>query len=206
MREIGLQPPVDLDYLDRQYERSPDPWHVGTGWYERRKRNLLLSSLPRERFRAAFEPGCSIGELTSMLAARCDSLIAADYHNEAVRVAGNRVARYGSVHVRRLLLPEQWPDGRFDLIVLSEIGYFFRPDAWTQVCAKVAESATEDGTIVACHWRHPFTERTQDTGELHAVLDDLLVRPLHSLLVDDDFILQVWSGDTRSMAQQEGLL
>ena len=40
-----------------------DPWRADS-LYERRKRAVVLASLPRERYRRAFEPGCGAGELT----------------------------------------------------------------------------------------------------------------------------------------------
>ena len=39
------------------YADGADPWRAGS-WYERRKRAVVLASLPRERYRRAFEPGC----------------------------------------------------------------------------------------------------------------------------------------------------
>jgi LmbE family N-acetylglucosaminyl deacetylase len=41
-----------------------DPW-AADSWYEVRKRAVVAASLPRERYRHAFEPGCGAGELTS---------------------------------------------------------------------------------------------------------------------------------------------
>jgi hypothetical protein len=52
------------DYFDRMYADSQDPWDFAGRWYEQRKRALTMASLPRARFRRAFEPGCSIGQLS----------------------------------------------------------------------------------------------------------------------------------------------
>ena len=47
----------------------------------------LLASLPRERFRSAFEPGCATGTLTAALAQRCDSVLAWDGSSIALEAA-----------------------------------------------------------------------------------------------------------------------
>ena len=63
-------------YFDGQYAATPDPWGFTSRWYERRKQAISVAMLPAERYRSGFEPGCSIGVLTSMLAARCGTLLA----------------------------------------------------------------------------------------------------------------------------------
>ena len=46
-------------YFDGMYAAAADPWGFEERWYERRKYAISLAMLPRERYRAAFEPGCS---------------------------------------------------------------------------------------------------------------------------------------------------
>ena len=41
-------------YFDGMYGRGPDPWHYADRHYERRKREILLATLPRARFASAF--------------------------------------------------------------------------------------------------------------------------------------------------------
>jgi Nodulation protein S (NodS) len=59
-------------YFEGMYSGDPDPWDFEGSPYEQRKYSLTMASLPRPRYRFAFEPGCSIGVLTSMLAGRCN--------------------------------------------------------------------------------------------------------------------------------------
>src|SRR5258708_25102140 len=65
-------------------EDGPDPWQVASRWYERRKRDLLLAALPRERYAHGFEPGCGNGETTQRLLQRCERLCAVDFSARAV--------------------------------------------------------------------------------------------------------------------------
>lgn len=196
--------PIDLGYLNSLYAGSADPWHLRGTWYEQRKLDLLMGCLLRQRYHSAFEPGCSIGEMTARLAGRCDSVLAADFHPDAVRSARLRVQAMANVRIEQLLLPEQWPTNTdFDLIVISEIGYFFTATAWEQLCRKVAASAAPDATVLACHWRHNFAERTLPTVQLHAVLDKSVSWPRRSYLRDEDFLIEVWSNtDHRSYGSE----
>ena len=63
---------LDPGYFRDRYAASPDPYGLAERWYEARKYALTVALLPRERYGAAFEPGCSIGVLTAQLAPRCD--------------------------------------------------------------------------------------------------------------------------------------
>ncbi|HEY2042533.1 MAG TPA: SAM-dependent methyltransferase [Jatrophihabitans sp.] len=195
----------DTAYLDGLYATSSDPWRLADSFYEQRKRAVVLSCLTRQRYRSVFEPACGSGELTIELAPRCETLLASDYHQRAVDAAGMRLAGRSSVSLVRMLVPEEWPNtGPFDLIVLSEFGYYLAPDRWRSLCAAVAGSLTEDGSVLACHWRHPFQERLADTASLHAELDRALDAERVVQLIDEDFVLDLWSRGGQSTAQREG--
>lgn len=194
------------NYFDEMYSGNDDPYAVRTRWYELRKRTLLLASLPRQRYANAFEPGCGAAELTVQLAERCDSLLASDFSEPAVAAAQKRTAMLDNVHVEQQRLPGDWPvaQGPFDLIVISEIGYFLDADAIEKVAQHCAASLAVDGTLVACDWRPDFTERTLATDAVHSALANT---GLPRIVRHDeaDFLLQVWSRDPRSVAQQEGI-
>src|SRR6202041_3697786 len=90
-----------------------------------RKDTVTVASLPRPRYGSVFEPGCSIGVLTKMLAARCDRLLATDVVPAALDRARNRLADLRHVALEQRAIPEDWPQAMFDLVVLSEIAYYF---------------------------------------------------------------------------------
>ncbi|GFE18529.1 hypothetical protein Sgleb_65760 [Streptomyces glebosus] len=98
-------------YFEAMYARAVDPWDLAGRWYEQRKYALTLASLPRPRYRAAFEPGCSVGVLTARLAERCDHLLATDRMPAAVVSAAERTRVLPQVEVRSLTVPDEWPDG-----------------------------------------------------------------------------------------------
>ena len=196
---------VSMEHFERMYAVSEDPWEYRRRWYERRKRALTLAMLPHARYARAFEPGCSIGELSGELAARCDALWVSDGSETAVRVARERLAPLPHVRVERRLLPEQWPEARFDLVVLGEFGYYLDAAALERLREHALGSLAPGGVLLACHWRHPIDGAPLTGDAVHAVLGQ--GEGLHRLArhEEEDFLLELWSPDATSVARREHL-
>ena len=118
----------DPDHFERIYQTNPDPWGYLTSTYEIAKYHHSLEVLGGARFRAGLEIGCSIGVLTRMLAAQCDALMGVDFVDHALREAAKRCSDRPWVRFEKRQVPADWPKGRFDLIVLSEVLYFLVPE------------------------------------------------------------------------------
>ena len=204
---LSAAPDWQSGYFDAMYggTAGEDPYGVRSRWYEQRKRDLLLAALPKPRFQRAFEPACGIGELTAVLAGRCDELLAADFNARALQVAARRTQHLPQVRLLQQRLPKDWPADAlaqpFELIVLSEIGYFLSEPELRELARRCRASLVAGGTLVACHWRVPFAERTLDTDRVHALLGGAM--PCLCTHQEADFLLQVWSSDGRSVAQRE---
>jgi SAM-dependent methyltransferase len=196
-------------YFDAIYEAGPDPWGFQDRWYERRKYAISLAQLPDRRYRSAFEPGCSIGVLTAMLARRCNRLLACDVAAGAVQAAARRTRDLPQVLVERRQIPQQWPTGRFDLIVFSEILYYFGDRDLEQVLDCGVRALRAGGTLLAVHWRHPVTEYPRSGDDVHRAL---AARPGLARLVshtEEDFLAEVYSrsdGRPVSVARATGLV
>ena len=143
---------VAPDYFAGVYAADPDPWRFTTSAYERDKYRATLESLPRPRYAAALEVGCSIGVFTRALAPRCDALTALDVVPAALDAA--RAACTGLPHVRFELgaVPDAWPDGAFDLILLSEVLYFLDRRDLRRLAARVGDALRPGGDVVLVHW------------------------------------------------------
>lgn len=197
---------VRPDYFDQVYAGADDPWDLRGRWYERRKRAAVLAALPQERYRRGFEPGCAVGALTVGLAERCDELLAVDRHERPVAAAAEALAGLEHVLVARLDVPAQWPDGSFDLVVLSEIGYYVAGGDLARLAGLAATSLRPGGTLLACHWRHPAPDHAVPGDEVHRVVaaQPELVPVVRHL--EEDFVLDVWTrGAVASPARAEGL-
>lgn len=147
MRKSGTLP---SEYFEEKYQADIDPWRFKTSEYERDKYQATLGSLTKDRYPAALEVGCSIGILTKLLSPRCVSLLAVDSSPTAIEAAKSVSAP--NVVFRVANLPAEFPKGKFDLIVLSEILYYFDKSDLARVAQSCIDSISQDGEIVLCHW------------------------------------------------------
>ncbi|WP_111767870.1 bifunctional PIG-L family deacetylase/class I SAM-dependent methyltransferase [Nakamurella deserti] len=194
-------------FFDDFYGDRTDPWEFETRWYEERKRDLTLASLPRRRFRSAFEPGCSIGVLTAGLAARSDRLLAADIARRPLDLARRRLRDATHVAFEQLQVPRDWPAGPFDLVVLSEVGYYCDSDDLDRLIDRAVASLTDDGVLVACHWRHPVAEYPLRGDDVHDRLRERSGLDVLATHVEADFRLDVLVRPPAvSVAAADGLL
>ncbi len=186
-------------HFEALYAADEDPWSVRAAWYERRKRALLLASLGKARYRQVFEPGCGNGEMSAALAARCERLLACDGAASAVAAARRRLqdgARDGApeaVRIEQRSLPAQWPGERgYDLVVISELAYYFGGTDLEDLLARAHAMLDPGGELALCHYLHDFDDRVSATAQVHALAGRLpgMRRSVHHL--DQHFLLEIW--------------
>lgn len=194
---------LEAAYFDRIYSAKSDPWEFRSRPYEIRKRAVTLASLPALHYSTVFEPGCSIGVLTSELAARSDQVLSMDLSAAALTLAAG--TRPPNVELREGTVPGDWPSGSFELVVLSEVGYYLDADDCRRL-GEYAAAGAED--LVAVHWRHPVDDYPLSGDEVHRILSATCSTAGMAHLVEhveDDFRLDVWSHDERSVALRTGV-
>ncbi|MGE0170327.1 SAM-dependent methyltransferase [Nocardioides sp.] len=192
------EPGEATDVFETLHDATADPWGVDHRWYEQRKRAVTMASLPRRRFVRALEIGCSVGALTVDLAGRCDRLVSVDASASAVRSCAERVHDLPGVDVSRRIIPAEWPEGTFDLIVLSESGYFLTPLQLETTLERIRASLTPDGVVLACHWRHPIRGWPLDGEIVHQRMIETLSAyswEILALHLEPDFVLHVFGAD-----------
>lgn len=189
-------------YFDALYGRHDDPWGFDTRWYEQRKRALTLAMLPHERYERALEIGCSIGVLTAQLAERCDELIATDVSQHAVDRAIERVGDRATI--MRADATVDMPEGPFDLIVLSEVGYYWDAATLVRVVTTARERLAPGGVLLACHWRHLVADYPLTGDWVHELIESCGI-PRLAVHSERDFVLAAYSNDPRSVAELGGL-
>ena len=160
--------------FEAKYRQSSDPWQFAASPYEQHRYATLLRSLTQARYSRAFEPGCSVGVLTAALAERCDAVLGCDVAPTAVRLARERCAGFSHVRIDQADLSQSLPDGLFDLVIFSEIGYYFSPAALAKIVRSLAKRLTAGGEITAVHWRGESKDHRLHGDEVHAVLKDTL--------------------------------
>ena len=182
-----------------------------TRWYEQRKYALTLAALSRSHYRSAFEPGCSIGVLTEQLAQRCDRLLAVDLVDAAVKQARVRAQRRppgaGVVEVGQWdATRDQWPTGRFDLVVVSEMLYYLDAEVAEGFIRAADDHLTVDGELVLTHWRPRVPEYPLTGDQAHTIARRTSSRELTAHYEDSDLVLDVLGpAGGGSVATREGL-
>ncbi|KQO62287.1 PIG-L family deacetylase [Curtobacterium sp. Leaf261] len=190
--------------FDAHYARKPGGWDFEGSWYEQRKRAVTVSALPRARFRSALELGCATGVLTRAITERADHVLGIDIAEAPLDAAR---ANAPAATFARMTVPDEWPTGTFELVVLSEIGYYLSPDDLDRTIDRIATSLDPDGVLLACHWRHPDTEAVSSGDAVHARLRERWPRGATVTHVEEDFVLEVFPGPAAaSVAHETGLL
>ena len=145
----------DPDYFDALYAADADPWRFETSDYEAAKYADTIAALPRQHYAAAVEFGCSIGVLTEQLAGRADTLLGIDVAQAALDRASARCAALPHVRFARMRIPDEMPKQRFDLIMLSEVLYYFEPRPLMRLADRLHAIATPDADLMLVHWLGP---------------------------------------------------
>lgn len=177
--------------FDAVHTRDEDPWDYTTSWYEHRKRSLTLAALPARKFTSGLEIGCSIGTLSVELAERCESFLAVDTSSAALAHAARRLAHLPAARTLHLTVPQDWPEGAFDLIVVSEVGYYLAPEELAALFDRVEAALLPGGTLALCHWRHPVDGWELDGDTVHAAARRQLRWPDAGLYRERDFVLEI---------------
>ena len=147
-----LRQTLKPEYFDALYTVNPDPWNFAASPYERAKYALTLNATRKPRYRSCLEVGCSIGVLTRSLASRFNTVIAVDASLTPIVEARRRCADLPEVSFEQMFVPEQWPDGVFDLILLSEVVYYLSREDVGRLATSVTRSLAPDSSVILVHW------------------------------------------------------
>ena len=66
------------------------------------------------------------------------------------------------------------PDGTFDLIVFSELGYYFSADRLRAIVGRLEDRLERGGELVAVHWLGQSPDHVLSGDEVHEVLSETL--------------------------------
>jgi SAM-dependent methyltransferase len=143
---------LDARYFDDVFTGDDDPWSLASSPYEAAKFDATIAAIDDRRYRSALEIGCAHGVLTARLAPLCDTLTSIDISLRAVELARSRCAALSNVTITRCSFPAESPEGAFDLVVLSEVVYYWDDADIERAAAAIRASATPDCRIMLVHW------------------------------------------------------
>jgi len=157
-------------FFEAKYRRKLDPWNFLKSPYERVRYDAILNAFRGLHYHRVFEPGCSIGALTIRLANVCDEIEASEFSPTAAKEARKRCEGLSNVRIRCRALSEEEDFGRFDLVVLSEIGYYFSAPDWRELSERCVATMNSGSTLLAAHWLGNSTDHQISGDEVHGIL------------------------------------
>jgi len=158
---------VDPGSFEDLYRSADDPWAFTTSPYELDKYSTTVANLASPQYSRCFEPACSIGVLTERLALRAAEIVACDGSPTAITRARARLTDTDNVELIAAAIPEWWPSGTFDLIVLSELGYYWDVSGWRDIIRRCIDSLRASGEIIAVHWLGSSPDHVLDGATVH---------------------------------------
>jgi len=120
-----------------------------------------------------------------MLPPLCRSLVAIEVSETAVERAMLRLRDMPHVTVSRAALPAEMPSGEFDLIVCSDVLYYFPRDVLIEMIPRFTTALAPDGTLLVLHYLGRFGQSTRG-HEVHELLKAHLgMETIHDETVSD---------------------
>lgn len=156
-------------YFDDVYTAKEDPWEFETSDYEKEKYRATIAALPKAVYENVFEVGCSIGVLTKMLAPRCRHLMAVDASELPLAKARKRLEGCTNVEIRQMAIPDEFPEDNFDLVLVSEVAYYFSKDDLHRTISRILTHLVRSGQLLIVHWTPPVADYPLTGDEVHDV-------------------------------------
>jgi protein-L-isoaspartate O-methyltransferase len=164
---------TSAEFFEQKYRENADPWDFARSEYERSRYESIIAALRERRYERVFEPGCSVGELTWRLASHCEHVDAMDISATAIDRTKLRCSGLSNVTLQVGDLPHHIPGGPFDLIVFSEIGYYFDEARLLELGKSLVDHISSSGTLLAAHWLGTSKDHVLSGDRVHEVLGGL---------------------------------
>jgi SAM-dependent methyltransferase len=180
------------DFFENMYQCNNDPWSFATKNYELQRYDAIFNALSSKRYNRIFEPGCSIGILTEKLATIANQVNAFDISETAAELAKERCHHLKNVLIKCSSLTRELPLPNTDLIVLSEIGYYFSKEKLEDILQRLLMSQKDNLIILACHWTGHSEDHLLSADQVHETIDQIpnLLKEFH--LSCPDFRIDRW--------------
>ncbi|MCK5932687.1 MAG: bifunctional PIG-L family deacetylase/class I SAM-dependent methyltransferase [Fulvimarina manganoxydans] len=137
------------------YADGGDPWHVRSSRYEAAKRADNCDQLKGRTYRAGLDIGCGEGHLSRALIESGIALgvTGIDREGAIVERASAVHADLASLTFRSGSLPDDLPDGPFDLVVMSEVLYFLDEQGLSALATKVEKRLAPGADLLIVSYR-----------------------------------------------------
>ena len=155
------------NYFNDVYKAKDDPWDFQTSTYERDKYAATIAALPRPLYHNAFEIGCSIGVLSRLLADKCELLLSVDVAEAPLVKACALLQDKPQVTVQKMTVPDEFPGQQFDLIMMSEVGYYLVMPDLEKLQQQIINHLQPQGQLMLVHWTPDVPDYPLTGDEVH---------------------------------------
>ena len=188
------KPSLPADYFENMFQGTDDPWDLATSPYEQAKYADTIKALAGRSYRHGFEIGCAKGVLTLQLAQHCSRLLAIDVSETALAAARERCAEFQSVSFSRMAFPREAPSHtQFDLVVLSEVAYYWDDADLIRAAHWLTDHVSTGGDVLLVHWIGE-TDYPQSGDDAIEKLGDAIQLPMDVLCAErrEKYRLDLW--------------
>jgi len=169
------------EFFEALYDANPDPWQFTTSAYEAQKYDATLAALPKPLYQNALEIGGSIGVLTEKLGDRCTALLSLDVSEAAQAQAIERCRHSPHITFQLMCVPQEFPEQQFDLVVLSEVGYYWCWDDLHHAQTLIIQHLQPGGQLLLVHWTVDAKEMPLTGDQVHGSFFDHVPTQLQHL-------------------------
>lgn len=173
------QPTHGRWWQERFYQSMEDPYGFASSDYESRKYHQSLQAIrtthpaPIDR---ALEIGAAEGVFTEMLASLAQNTVGLELSETAVARANQRLSAVPGASVEVSRLPATLPSGQFDVIVASDVLYYFPSDVLAELLPRLEDALSPGGVLVVVNYLGNFGARVGGPT-VHRICDDVLTSP-----------------------------
>ncbi|MGE6760256.1 methyltransferase domain-containing protein [Corallococcus interemptor] len=160
---------------------AEQPWPLDALGCVRSRDDVTLDALPRARYRNALEIGGATGLLTEKLQERCDALLSLEPSESAQARAIHRCRHLPHVRFERMSVPDRYPEGTFDLTLMSGRGAYWSLTELALAQQRILEHLERGGHLVLVHWTGQTRDMRCSGHEVHAAFRQLAPRHLRHL-------------------------
>ena len=99
-------------------------------------------------------------------------------------------------HVRfaRMVAPGEWPEAMFDLVVFSEVLYYFTPDGIAEAARRTTGSLRPNGAVLLVNWFGPTDGSVPGDEAVHLFAEAAPGLTKLSHRRDETYRLDVYAG------------
>ena len=161
---------VSKEFFDHLYQQNSDPWNFATNTYELTRYKRIFSLLSHQFYQRILEVGCSIGILTRMLSSIACRIDALDISAVALGLAARNCADLTNINFICESIQNYQPRTDTDLIILSEVGYYFTKNQLAKILCKLTSHCHKPLTLLACHWLGYSADHILPGDEVHSLI------------------------------------